>query len=171
MKNQELTAIVGADHVLTDGAAMESYTQHDSAASKLPSVVVRPKNADEVQQVVRWANRTGTTLVPVSSGPPHLHGGAAPAVKDAVIVDLTRMKRVLSVDRRNRIAVVEPGVTYEAAPRGARPLWLACGHSAPAAPVEVGGRESTRAGAGPDTQISVEPHGAASVSGSGLGGR
>ena len=74
--------------------------------------VVRPGTAEEVQQVVAWANETATPLVPVSSGGPHFHGDTVPSVPGAVMLDLRRMDRILRVDRRNRMTVIEPGVTY-----------------------------------------------------------
>ena len=52
--------------------------------------------------------------MPVSSGGPHFHGDTVPSVPAAVIVELTRMNRILRVDRRNRMAVIEPGVTWAA---------------------------------------------------------
>jgi FAD/FMN-containing dehydrogenase len=48
----------------------------------------------------------------VSSGPPHFHGDTVPTAPEAVIVDLGRMRAIKRIDRRNRIAVIEPGVTY-----------------------------------------------------------
>ena len=77
-----------------------------------PWAVVRPGSAEEVQRIVAWANETATPLVPVSSGGPHFHGDTVPSVPGAVMLDLRRMDRVLRVDRRNRMAVIEPGVTY-----------------------------------------------------------
>ena len=77
-----------------------------------PRFVVRPKNAAEVQELVRWGNRTATPLIPVSSGPPHFYGDTVPSVAEAVIVKLSRMKAILRTDRRNRMVVIEPGVTY-----------------------------------------------------------
>ena len=50
--------------------------------------------------------------MPVSSGPPHFHGDTVPSTGGAVIVDLSGMKRVIKVDRRNRFVVIEPGVTF-----------------------------------------------------------
>jgi FAD/FMN-containing dehydrogenase len=77
-----------------------------------PSCRVKPRSVDEVQKIVLWANETRTPLVPVSSGPPHLRGGTLPTAPDAVMVDLSVMKRILKIDRRNRLALIEPGVTY-----------------------------------------------------------
>ncbi len=75
-------------------------------------MVVKPANADEVQGIVKWANQTRTPLVPVSSGLPHFRGDSVPGSEGAVIVDLSGMNRIIMTDRRNRVAVVEPGVTF-----------------------------------------------------------
>ena len=77
-----------------------------------PWFVVKPQNSDQIQSLVIWANETKTPLVPVSSGAPHAYGDTAPSVAGAVIVDLSGMKKILRVDRRNRVVVIEPGVTY-----------------------------------------------------------
>ena len=73
---------------------------------------VRPGDTAELQAVVRWANEEKEPLVPVSSGPPHCHDGSKPDVEEAVVLDLRRMGRILRVDAANRVAIVEPGVTY-----------------------------------------------------------
>ena len=72
-----------------------------------------PTSSDEVQALVRDANRDLVPLVPVSSAAPHRRGGSAPSVPGAVQVDLSRMDRIGRIDRRNRIALIEPGVTFE----------------------------------------------------------
>jgi len=77
-----------------------------------PFLQVQPKSVDEVQKIVLWANETQTPLVPVSSGGPHFRGDTYPTVPEAVMVDLRGMKRILKIDRRNRLALIEPGVTY-----------------------------------------------------------
>ena len=50
--------------------------------------------------------------MPVSSGAPHFHGDTVPSAPGAVMLDLRRMDKILRVDRRNRMVVIEPGVTY-----------------------------------------------------------
>ena len=66
-----LAALVGRDNVAADPASLEKYAQDESFVPRLtPWAVVRPGSADEVQQVVAWANETATPLVPVSSGGP-----------------------------------------------------------------------------------------------------
>jgi len=72
--------------------------------------VLTPSCADEVQEIIRKANRDKTPLVPVSSGT-NLQDTHLPGVKGAVTVDLSRMKGIY-FDVLNRNAVVEPGVTF-----------------------------------------------------------
>ena len=112
-KKQELAAIVGEGNLTDASEALEQYAADRSCVARImPQFVVRPKTAGEVRELVLWANRTGTPLIPVSSGPPHFNGDTVPSVAEAVIVDLSRMKGVLRIDRRNKMVVIEPGVTY-----------------------------------------------------------
>jgi FAD/FMN-containing dehydrogenase len=110
---QDLVGIVGASHVLDDPAITEAYAKDESFVLSIrPKLVVKPGTEAEVQSLVGWANRTGSPLVPVSSGAPHFYGDTVPGVPGAVMVDLSRMDKILRVDRRNRMVVIEPGVTY-----------------------------------------------------------
>ena len=112
-RKAELTAIVGDKNVLDDTETLDGYSSDKSFAGTVkPQFVVRVGNADEVQKIIGWANETGASLVPVSSGPPHFHGDTVPGVPGAVIVDLSGMKQILKIDRRNRLALIEAGVTY-----------------------------------------------------------
>jgi hypothetical protein len=113
VKKDDLIEIVGADNVIDDPVTLDGYSQDHSFTSPVkPQMVVKPRNADEVQGVVEWSNRSKTPLVPVSSGQPHFRGDTIPSSGEAVIVDLTGMKRIIMMDRRNRVAIVEPGVTF-----------------------------------------------------------
>ncbi len=72
---------------------------------------VQPTSPEEVQEIIRRANRDRTPLVPVSSGT-NLQDTHLPSVKGATAVDLSRMNRILYFDARNRNAVIQPGVTF-----------------------------------------------------------
>jgi FAD/FMN-containing dehydrogenase len=112
-KKGDLIRIVGAENVMDAPEILETYSRDQSFARPMkPRLVVKPKDSDEVQGIVKWANQTGTPLVPVSSGLPRFRGDTVPSMPGAVIVDLSRMKRIIRIDRRNRMAIVEPGVTY-----------------------------------------------------------
>lgn len=92
---------------------MEVYAGDESFTTpRKPWAVAKPKNADEVQAIVKWANQNTIPLVPVSSGTPHFHGDTVPDVSGVLIVDLSEMKKIMHIDRRNRMTIIEPGVTY-----------------------------------------------------------
>lgn len=108
-----LEKIVGKGNVLDNTDILAGLSSDLSFVAQVrPSCVVRPGSAGEVQEVVKWANETMTPLVPVSSGPPHFRGDTLPRVGGSVIVDLSRMKKIMRIDARNRVAWVEPGVTF-----------------------------------------------------------
>ena len=76
-----------------------------------PQFAIRPKDVSGLQRVIRTARTGKFGLVPVSSTGPHAKGGTACAAEHAV-VDLSGWKKIPWVDRRNRVCIVEPGVTY-----------------------------------------------------------
>jgi FAD/FMN-containing dehydrogenase len=112
-KKKTLIGIVGKENVLEYQKSPEAYARDQSFVLPIePWFVVRPKDMEEVQAIVKWANDLTTPLVPMSSGPPHFYGDTVPSVPGATLVDLSRMSGIRRIDRRNRMAVIEPGVTY-----------------------------------------------------------
>jgi FAD/FMN-containing dehydrogenase len=95
-------------------AAVDAFLASLAAPAPRPLGLAAPQSEAEVDRLVRWANEHGVALVPVSSPHgPRERGATRPTVA-AVVVDLSRMNRVLHVDGRDRIAVIEPGVTFDA---------------------------------------------------------
>jgi len=113
MAERELAEIVGSGHVLSGTEVLREYSRDLSFVPPVaPRCVVKPGSVEEVQELVKWANRNLTPLVPVSSGAPHFRGDTVPGAGGVVIVDLSQMKRIIRVDPRNKVAMVEPGVTF-----------------------------------------------------------
>ena len=108
--HSNLADLAGVGHVLTDPDAMAPALRdwrgvHVGQAR----AVVRPGNTDEVAALVRWANQTGTPLVP-QGGNTGLCGGATPdGSGNAVVVCLGRMDRIRDLDPLDGVAVVEAG--------------------------------------------------------------
>jgi FAD/FMN-containing dehydrogenases len=112
-RKERLIEIVGREYVLDDAETLETYSRDRSFVLPMkPWFVVAPQKTDEVQKLVAWANETHTPLVPVSSGAPHFYGDTVPSAPGGVMLDLRRMNKIIRSDRRNRIVVIEPGVTY-----------------------------------------------------------
>lgn len=110
---EALTRIVGNENVSESEEILAGFSSDHSFVSRVrPRGVVSPATGEEIQAIVKWANETLTPLVPVSSGPPHFRGDTVPGVGGAVILDLQRMRKIIRIDPRNRVAMVEPGVTF-----------------------------------------------------------
>jgi 4-cresol dehydrogenase (hydroxylating) len=76
------------------------------------SAAVCPTTTEQVQQVMRTANRYRVPIYPISTGKNLGYGGSAPNLSGSVVLDLKRMNRILKVDEDRAFALVEPGVSY-----------------------------------------------------------
>jgi hypothetical protein len=113
VEKARLEKIVGAGNVTNKAVILDEYARDMSFVNPLrPAYVVKPRDAADVEKIVKLANETNTPLVPVSSGPPHFRGDTVPSIGGAVIVDLSGMKKIIRIDRTNRVAMCEPGVTF-----------------------------------------------------------
>ncbi len=119
---EALTGIVGAQHVRTAPAERVTYARDGLPTHRrVPAVVVLPGSREEVIAVVRLLAAHRVAVVPRGAGT-GLSGGAL-ADGSAVLLVLTRLNRILGIDPKNRLALVEPGVvnarlSVAAAPHG-----------------------------------------------------
>jgi glycolate oxidase len=97
------------DRVVTDPdvLAVLSHDEAEWAPAGRAAAAVRARSEAEVQHVVRTCAGLGAPIVPRGAGT-GLSGGAN-AVGGCVILDLSRMNRVLEIDPDNLLAVVQPG--------------------------------------------------------------
>jgi hypothetical protein len=113
IEKAKLVKAVGARNVSYDAATLDEYAKDMSFVNAIkPDCVVKPRTADDIEELVKLARETLTPLVPVSSGPPHFKGDTVPTAGGAIIIDLSGMKKIIRVDRLNRVAMFEPGVTF-----------------------------------------------------------
>jgi len=113
IEKEKLEKLAGASNVTYDRAKLDEYSRDISFVNTVrPECVVKPTSAKIVQQLIKLANTTSTPLVPVSSGGPHFRGDTVPSIGGAVIVDMSKMNKIINVDRARRVAMVEPGVTF-----------------------------------------------------------
>lgn len=103
-----LEAAVGAKYVLWRPEDLAVYAFDGTIEKSTPHAVVLPDGAEEVAKVVLACNALGVPITPRGAGT-GLSGGSVPA-KRGVVIATGRMRRVLEIDKANRLAVVEPGV-------------------------------------------------------------
>lgn len=107
-----IARIVGAEHVSDDAKTLEAYSKDCSVSTpRAPNFVVRPGNVEEVQAVVKFANERLIPVMPCSSRA-RFNGATIPS-QGGIVLDLTRMDKVVTVDERNRRVKIEPGVTWQ----------------------------------------------------------
>ena len=108
----ELGRIVGGSNVEIRPAALVPYrTDATFGFSGIPWAVVRPGSVEEVSRILAWANQRAVPVVPRGAGT-SLAAGAVP-IRGGVVLALTRMNRIMSIDPVDLTAVVQPGVTTQ----------------------------------------------------------
>ncbi|MEX2723034.1 MAG: FAD-binding oxidoreductase [Candidatus Freyarchaeota archaeon] len=105
---RQLVDIVGADNVNTDPAEIYCYSRDSTPFQHFADIIVRPMSTDEVSRVLKLANLNHVPVYPRGSGTSA--AGSPLPVKGGIVLDLTRMNRILSFDRENLQVVLEPGV-------------------------------------------------------------
>jgi glycolate oxidase len=95
----------------TDVLSGLAHDEAEWAPVGKPVAAVRAHSTAEVQQVVRECAERGIPVVARGAGT-GLSGGAN-AVDGCVVLDLSRMNRILEIDTENMIAVVQPGVVND----------------------------------------------------------
>src|SRR5437867_4016601 len=106
---ERLRHVVGADAILTSPSDLLVYECDGFTIEKnKPDVVVFPTSTEQVVEIVKICDELEVPFLPRGAGT-SLAGGCLP-VGGGVMIALTRMKRILEVNCRDRYAVVEPGV-------------------------------------------------------------
>ncbi|MEU7480798.1 FAD-linked oxidase C-terminal domain-containing protein [Lentzea sp. NPDC042327] len=88
-----------------------SHDEAEWAPAGTPWAAFRPQSTAEVQEAVRHCAAHNVPIVPRGAGT-GLSGGAN-AVDGCLVLDLSRMDRVLEIDPENLLAVVQPGVVND----------------------------------------------------------
>ena len=102
-----LEEISGGAHVSTEGAEIAAR----EVCGVIPAVIVKPADAAEIAEILRFAAVEKLTVIPMGSGT-KLGIGSLPARFD-IALDLSRMNRILAYDPHDLTLGVEPGVRIE----------------------------------------------------------
>jgi glycolate oxidase len=110
---EDLNRGLPAGRVITEPDVMSGYVHDEAewAPHGTPAAVVRPRTAEEVRHVVQVCLRLGAPVVPRGAGT-GLSGGAN-AIEHSVVVSTEAMTTIKEINRRERLAVLEPGVVND----------------------------------------------------------
>jgi len=99
---------VGLDAVVQDSEKLREFGKDAGEDTRLPELVVEATSSQQVSDLLRLAHRYSFPVTPRGLGT-GLNGGAVPLF-GGVVLTLAKMNRILSIEKDNLIAVVEPGV-------------------------------------------------------------
>ena len=145
---QAVKAVVGSDAFFTGPEARPYCEDKRGRYAGDALAVVFPSNTDQVSRIVRLCAAKNIAIVP-QGGNTSLCGASVPLPKgDQIVLNLSRMNRILAVDAVDYTMTVEAGCKlaslYEAAEKVDRLFPL--GLTAIAPHCEIGGNLSTNAG-------------------------
>jgi glycolate dehydrogenase FAD-linked subunit len=110
---EALTRLLPGSTLITDADVLASVSSDEAEWAEVGRAVaaVRARSTAEVQQVVAACAELHVPVVTRGAGT-GLSGGAN-AVDGGIVLDLSRMNRVLEIDEDDLVAVVEPGVVND----------------------------------------------------------
>ncbi|HYR78108.1 MAG TPA: FAD-linked oxidase C-terminal domain-containing protein [Pyrinomonadaceae bacterium] len=118
-----LRAIVGRRNVLAEPEELLVYECDGLPQHKHPPrAVVFPNSTEEVSEVLKLLAREEVSFAPRGAGT-GLSGGAL-AINQGVVIELARMRKILKIDRENRLAVVQTGLVNAHLSRAVAPFGL-----------------------------------------------
>ncbi len=104
-----LRVVFDRERLLTEFEDLVTYECDGHTLERsLPEAIVLPNSTAEIQSAIRICKHFDVPFLARGTGT-GLSGGVV-AVEGGVVIALTRLNRILSIDYENRIAVVQPGV-------------------------------------------------------------
>ena len=105
---KKLQAIVGEQYLSTAKEDLLCYSYDGTGMEYVPSAVAFPGSAAEICEIMELANESPFPVIPRGAGT-GMTGGALP-VEGGLILAMSRLNRILEIDKENQVAIVEPGV-------------------------------------------------------------
>jgi len=119
---QALEDIVGKEYISQDRAILETYSKfsvdivgylkkHAKDGSNIPACVVLPSTTEEVQSIIRLANKHKIPFVPFTNGQLGIANYPTKPLP-TICIHFSRMNKILELNERKMMARVQPYVDY-----------------------------------------------------------
>ena len=106
---ENLKKIVGEEDVKSDKIHLRAYSYDATKEHYYPDAVVFPQNEQEVSEVLKYCNENKIAIIPRGAGS-GFTGGALPVNGGIVLAVEKYMNKILEIDEKDMVAVVQPGV-------------------------------------------------------------
>ncbi|MGE4420016.1 MAG: FAD-linked oxidase C-terminal domain-containing protein [Sulfurimonas sp.] len=101
--------VVGDENIYSDKAHLIAYSYDATREHFEPDAVIFPRNEDDISKILKYCNEYKIIIVPRGAGS-GFTGGALPSSGGIVLAMEKHMNKILEIDMKNMVAVVQPGV-------------------------------------------------------------
>jgi len=149
---KDLMTIVGEEHVHTDEVSLKLGDGFNRRYSKtfgvyqvlLPIAIVMPGNTEEISAVLRYCNENQIYVIP-RTGASASEGLLEPREKCTIILDASRLNKLIAIDDVSMMATTQCGFPLEELEHRVNELGLTTGHCPQSRPlIQMGGVVATR---------------------------
>jgi glycolate oxidase len=106
-----LKEVVGENNVVTAKVDRVAYARDLTPYYSPPDLIVFPESRNHVIEILKLASKDGIPITPRGGGA-SFQGSSLP-VRGGIILDLSRMNKIMEISKEDMIAIVQPGVRYE----------------------------------------------------------
>ena len=106
---QKFISIVGKENCFSDKAHLIAYSYDATREHFEPDAVVFPRHEEDIAEILKYCNEHRIVIVPRGAGS-GFTGGALPSSGGIVLALEKHMNKILEIDMKNMVAIVQPGV-------------------------------------------------------------
>ncbi|SFV53601.1 (S)-2-hydroxy-acid oxidase [hydrothermal vent metagenome] len=103
------TSIVGEENIYSDKAHLLAYSYDATREHFEPDAVIFPRDEQDISDVLKYCNEHKIIIVARGAGS-GFTGGALPSSGGIILAMEKHMNKILEIDTKNMVAVVQPGV-------------------------------------------------------------
>ncbi|MCJ7647983.1 MAG: FAD-binding oxidoreductase, partial [Candidatus Lokiarchaeota archaeon] len=109
---QKLEEIVNKKYISNSPYVRHAYSRNvDPILQGVPEMVIRPKDAHEISEILKVANENNIPVIPRGGGDCEF-GGSKPIGDVGILLDMKRMNNIINLDEENLVVTVEAGISW-----------------------------------------------------------
>ena len=106
---EHFTNIVGDENIYSDKAHLLAYSYDATREHFEPEAVIFPRHEEDISEILKYCNAHHIVIVARGAGS-GFTGGALPSSGGIVLAMEKHMNKILEIDMKNMVAIVQPGV-------------------------------------------------------------
>jgi len=110
---KEIEHVVGSKFITDKDFMKAAYSRNVDPAfeDRWADMIIRPESTEEISEIVKIANKYKIRIIPRGGGA-DLVGGSV--TEEGILLDLTRMNKIIEINEDNMYCIVECGITWGA---------------------------------------------------------